>query len=158
MFFFSRYLWYLLICLDVSIYTLIIHKESKIRTWFLICHKVRESHLSNLYEEIVIPCFWYFLHILNFIILGLFRRDLQHFLSVHSKLYFQWFFECQWSFCRILTADKDSFRSSRSQMFFKIGVFQNFAIFTGKDLCQRLWRVWRSATLLKKSSIKSVFL
>ena len=27
------------------------------------------------------------------------------------------------------------FRSSRSQMFFKIGVLKNFAIFTGKNLC-----------------------
>ena len=31
--------------------------------------------------------------------------------------------------------DDDIIRSSRSQMFFKIGVFENFATFTGKHLC-----------------------
>ena len=30
---------------------------------------------------------------------------------------------------------KSDFRSSRSEMFFKIGVLRNFAIFTGKHLC-----------------------
>ena len=29
--------------------------------------------------------------------------------------------------------------SSRSQMFFKIGVLKNFVIFTGKDLCWSLF-------------------
>ena len=30
--------------------------------------------------------------------------------------------------------DNDIYGSGRSQMFFKIGVLKNFAIFTGKDL------------------------
>ena len=47
-----------------------------------------------------------------------------------------------------------SFRSSRSEMFFKKGVFKNFAKFTGKHLCQSLFvnkisGLW-PATLLKK--------
>ena len=33
------------------------------------------------------------------------------------------------------------FRSSRSQMFFKIGVLKNFAIFTGKHLCWSLFLI-----------------
>ena len=39
------------------------------------------------------------------------------------------------------------FRSSRSQMFFKIGILKNFAIFTGKKLCRSLFlkqlQAWR---------------
>ena len=34
-----------------------------------------------------------------------------------------------------------TFRSSRSQMFFEIGVFKNFAIFTGNHLCWSLLEV-----------------
>ena len=40
------------------------------------------------------------------------------------------------------------FRSSRSQMFFKIGVLKNFAIFTGKSLCWSLFLI----KLLKRNS------
>ena len=47
-------------------------------------------------------------------------------------------------------------RSSRSQMFFKIDVFKNFAIFTGKQLCSSLFLVklksFSPATLLKKDT------
>ena len=32
--------------------------------------------------------------------------------------------------------DNDIIRSSRSQMFFKIGVLKHFAIFTGKQSCR----------------------
>ena len=39
------------------------------------------------------------------------------------------------------------YKSSRSQVFFKIAVLKNFAIFTGKPL---YWSL-RSATLLKKT-------
>ena len=46
------------------------------------------------------------------------------------------------------------YRSSRSHMFFKIGVFKNFAIFTEKHLCLSLFfnkfARLRPATLLKK--------
>ena len=38
------------------------------------------------------------------------------------------------------------FRSRRSQMFFKIGVPENFAIFTGKHLCWSLFLIKRDAT------------
>ena len=34
--------------------------------------------------------------------------------------------------------DDDIIRNSRSQMFFKIGVLKNFAVFTGKYLCWSL--------------------
>ena len=43
-------------------------------------------------------------------------------------------------------------RSSRSQMFFKVGVPKNVTIFTGKHLR------WRPATLLKRVSNTGVFL
>ena len=36
---------------------------------------------------------------------------------------------------------KDGSRSSRSQMFFKIGVPKTFAIFTGKHLCSSLFLI-----------------
>ena len=47
-------------------------------------------------------------------------------------------------------------RSSRSQMFFKIRVFKNFAILTGTHLCRSLFLIklqaWRPETLLKRDS------
>ena len=53
------------------------------------------------------------------------------------------------------------YRSSRSQMFFKIGVLKNFAIFTGKHLCCNLFfnkvAGLRYATLLKKETLSQVF-
>ena len=52
--------------------------------------------------------------------------------------------------------DNDVIRSSRSLMFFKIGVLKNFAIFKRKHLCRsfflRKLRAWRHATLLKRDS------
>ena len=39
-------------------------------------------------------------------------------------------------------------RSSRSQMFFKIGVLRNFKIFTGKHLCQSLFLIKLQVLLL----------
>ena len=49
-------------------------------------------------------------------------------------------------------------RGSRWQMFFKISVLKNFAIFAGKHLCWSLFleklQTWRSATLLKKTPIQ----
>ena len=36
---------------------------------------------------------------------------------------------------------KNRCRSSRSQMFFKIGVLKNFAMFTGKHLCWSLFLI-----------------
>ena len=47
-------------------------------------------------------------------------------------------------------------RSSRSEMFFKIGILKNFAIITGKHLCWSPFliklRTWRSAALLNRDS------
>ena len=52
-------------------------------------------------------------------------------------------------------------RSNRLQMFFKTGVFKNFAIFTGKSLCLSLFLIksltWRFATLIKKETPTHVF-
>ena len=44
----------------------------------------------------------------------------------------------------------------RLQMFFKMGVLKNFAIFTGKQLCWNLFLI--TATLLKRDSNTSIFL
>ena len=47
-------------------------------------------------------------------------------------------------------------RSSRSQIFFKMGVLKNFSNFTGKHLCRNLFLItlqaWRLATLWKRDS------
>ena len=52
-------------------------------------------------------------------------------------------------------------RSSCSQMFFKTGVLNNFAIFTGKHLCWSLFMIklkaWRPTTILKTMTVKQVF-
>ena len=57
---------------------------------------------------------------------------------------------------------KVSFRSSRLQMFFKIGVLKNFAIFMKKHLSWSLFlttlQAYMSATLLKRDSNTVVFL
>ena len=54
------------------------------------------------------------------------------------------------------------FRSSRSQMFFKIGVLKNFANFTVKHLCWSIFfiklQAWMAATLLKRDSNTGVIL
>ena len=54
------------------------------------------------------------------------------------------------------------FRSGRSQMSFKIEVFKNFSIFTGKHLCWILFVImlaaYNPANLLKRDSDASIFL
>ena len=54
------------------------------------------------------------------------------------------------------------FRSSHSQMFFKVGVLKSYAIFAGKYLRWSLFfkkfQSFRPATLLKRNSSKGVFL
>ena len=59
-------------------------------------------------------------------------------------------------------ADDRKIRSSRSQMFFKIGVLSTFPNFTKKDQCWNLFYIklqaWKPATLLKRDSNTSVFL
>ena len=54
-----------------------------------------------------------------------------------------------------------SSRSRHSQMFFKIGVLKDFALFTGKKLCWSLFltnfQAWRPATLLKRDSSIGIF-
>ena len=53
-------------------------------------------------------------------------------------------------------------RSSRLQMFFKIGVLKNFAIFTGKHPCWSLFKITlqasKPANLLKRDSNPAVFM
>ena len=53
-------------------------------------------------------------------------------------------------------------RSSRSQIFFKIGVLKNFAIFIGKHMCWSLFLIklqaLKPATLLKRDPNTGVFL
>ena len=55
-----------------------------------------------------------------------------------------------------------NFKSSHLQMFFKIGVLKNFAIFAGKHLCWSCFlmklQAWRSAILFKRDSNTGVFL
>ena len=62
----------------------------------------------------------------------------------------------------LLAAFTGFFKSSRSHMFFKIGVLNNFTNFTGKYLCWSLLliklQVFRPATLLKRDSNTGVFL
>ena len=54
------------------------------------------------------------------------------------------------------------YRSSRWQMYFRIGVLKNFAIFTGKHQCWSLFLInmqaWTPATLLKRDSNIGFFL
>ena len=65
--------------------------------------------------------------------------------------------------CRIsFTAYFLTVRSICSKMFFNIGVLKNFAIFTGKHLCWRLFLIRLQAfspvTFLKRDSYTDVFL
>ena len=54
-----------------------------------------------------------------------------------------------------------NFKSSRSQMFFKIDVLKNLAMFTGKHLCQSYFLIqlqgWRTAIVLQRDSNTSAF-
>ena len=56
----------------------------------------------------------------------------------------------------------DIIRTSRLQMFFKVGALKNFAIFTEKHLCWILCLIklqaFRPAILLKRNSYLGVFL
>ena len=52
----------------------------------------------------------------------------------------------QESYCNLVLT---RFGSSRSHMFFKIGVLRNFAIFTGKQLCWSLFLI-KLQTFIKK--------
>ena len=55
-----------------------------------------------------------------------------------------------------------NFKSSRSQMFFKIDVLKNLAMFTGKHLCWSYFLIqlqgWRTAIVLQRDSNTSAFL
>ena len=55
--------------------------------------------------------------------------------------------------------DDDIIKSNRFKMFFKIGVFKNFTIFTGKHLCWSLFLMmsFRPANLLKRNFNTGVF-
>ena len=55
-----------------------------------------------------------------------------------------------------------SLKSSHSQMFFKMGILKNFAIFTGRHLCWRLFltklQAWRPETLSESDSTTAIFM
>ena len=58
-------------------------------------------------------------------------------------------------FVHVGKSSSETLRSSRSQMFFKIGVLKSFSIFAKKHLCSIFFfliklRAWRPAFLLKK--------
>ena len=57
-------------------------------------------------------------------------------------------------FVHVGKSSSETLRSSRSQMFFKIGVLKNFSMFAKKHLCSSLFLIklgpWRPAFLLKK--------
>ena len=59
-------------------------------------------------------------------------------------------------------AMRKKLQSSRSQIFFKIGVIKNFSNFTGKYLCWSIFLIklqtWRPAALLRRGSNTGVFL
>ena len=59
-----------------------------------------------------------------------------------------------WAYAHYQSHYQRKNRSSRSQIFFKISTFKEFAKFTGKHLCQSL----RPTTLLKKDSGAGIFL
>ena len=50
-----------------------------------------------------------------------------------------------------------SIKSSRSKMFFKIGVLKNFAIFTGKHMCKSLFLIKLKACNFIKKRLQKVF-
>ena len=69
---------------------------------------------------------------------------------IYAKLCLKVWFKSGWYFCNItksgwfwkrLITSLSHFRSSRTQMFFKIDVFRNFAIFTGKH--QKFRNIYR---------------
>ena len=65
-------------------------------------------------------------------------------------------------FCYFFHFESIKVRSSRWQMYFKIEVFKNFAIFTGKHMCWSLFVMkllaYKPANLLKRDSNTSIFL
>ena len=79
----------------------------------------------------------------------------------------KWLGKSQWKNykqCWMILRGKNTllFRSSCSQMFFKIDFLKNFAKFTGKHLCWSLFLInlqaWKAATLSKRDSNRDVFL
>ena len=97
---------------------------------------------------------------------------LEMFLKIHRKAFLMKFFVCkvaalqptQYSLqSKFFEIFPNSFlykiSSNRSQIFFKIDVFESFAIYTGKHLCLFLikFQVFRPATFLKRDFITNVF-
>ena len=73
----------------------------------------------------------------------------------------EFFFQRKFSFfkesCQLLACIFTKSRSSRSQMFFKIGTFKNLANFTGKYLCWSLFLI-KLLFLVKQESFPLKFL
>ena len=86
--------------------------------------------------------------------LGVILKSIHH---AHRK---SWWKSIHHTSCKLIT--KLLYRSRRSHMFFKIGLFTNFAVFTGKHLCWSLilikLQAWRTTTLLNRDSNTVVFL
>ena len=83
--------------------------------------------------------------------------------SLHKrKMFFSqdWLNEVYWLAIPISLTSKC--RNSRSHMFFKIGVVENFVTFTGKYLCRSLFLIkfqaWTPVSLLTRDSNAGVFL
>ena len=64
------------------------------------------------------------------------------------------------SFISMLCSILQQFKNNHSQIFFKIGVLKNFAIFTGKHMCWSLFLIEMQTfrSLLKRDSNTYVFL
>ena len=65
---------------------------------------------------------------------------------LHIKVCKIFFVQCLGKSAIILIRKRVKYRSSRSQMFFKIGLLKNFAIFKGKHLC---WNLFNKVASLK---------
>ena len=90
------------------------------------------------YDLYMLSCIWYICYIYYLYLYNLYSISYTcHIINmyIYISLY-------MWSY---VAYDK----SSRSQMFFKIDVFKNFAMFTTKDLCWSLFliklQVWRNS-------------
>ena len=94
-----------------------------------------------------------------------------HYIQRRNALIFRtlcpWLYEVSAIFLNVILDylqnwQSGNFKSSRLQMFSKIGALKNFAIFPGKHLCQSCLLIklqaWRSGISLKRDSNTGVFL
>ena len=83
------------------------------------------------------------------------HKNIEKHLFLGIRMFLPTLFETEYIWISI-------FRSSRWQMFFKIGALESFANYIGKHLSQSLFLIklqtWRLVTLLKSDSKTGVFL